>query len=82
MTTKEDVKAKVIVLLNDIRPHLESSLDRLLDSGIIDFESEEPDFCLPKDIMLALAREIEFQYKAPNPTKKDKKRIEKYFSVI
>lgn len=36
-TTKENVRAKVCDLLDDIRPHLENKLDKLLDSGVIDF---------------------------------------------
>ena len=37
-TTKEDVRAKVIELLDDIRPHLEERLDKLLESSAINYE--------------------------------------------
>lgn len=40
-TTKENVRAKVLTLLDDIRPHLEQKLEKLFDSGLIDFEKEE-----------------------------------------
>lgn len=50
-TTKENVRAKVLTLLDDIRPHLEQKLEKLLDSGTINFEKEDDTWCLPKDII-------------------------------
>ena len=81
-TTKENVRAKVIGLLDDIRPYLEQKLNKLLESGAIDFEKEDDNYALPKDIMVALAEEIAFQYEAPNPKRGWKKRIQKLFTAI
>ena len=78
-TTKEIVKAKVCILLDDIRPHLEQKLEKLLDSGAIDFEKEEDNWALPKDIIQALTKEIAWQYKHPNPPYGYKKRIESFY---
>ena len=78
MTTKEEVRAKVIELLNDIRPHLEKCLDELLDSGVIDFANESPHWGLPKTIMCALAREMAFQYEHPDPPQGYKKKALNY----
>ena len=78
-TTKENVRAKVIELLNDLKPILESKLDILLDSGVIDFEKEDNGWALPKDIIQALAKEIAWQYKHPNPPYGYKTRIERFY---
>lgn len=82
MTTKEDVREKVIELLNDIRPHLEKKLDKLLDSGAIDFDNESPYWGLPKEIMCALAKEIEFQYKHHDPPRGYKKKINNFYAMM
>ncbi len=79
-TTKEKVRAKVLTLLDDIRPHLEQKLEKLLDSGTINFEKEDDTWGLPKDIIQALAKEIAWQYKHPQPPCGYKKRIEIFYS--
>lgn len=79
-TTRENVRAKVLTLLNDIRPHLEQKLEKLLDSGLIDFEKEENTWGLPKDIIQALAKEIAWQYRHHNPPYGYKKRIERFYN--
>lgn len=78
-TTKENVRAKVLTLLDDIRPHLEQTLEKLLDSGLIDFEKEDDTWGLPKDIIQALAKKMAWQYKHPNPPYGYKKRIENFY---
>lgn len=78
-TTKEKVRAKVIGLLDDIRPHLEQKLEKLLDSGTINFEKESDTWGLPKEIIQALAKEIAWQYKHPCPPYGYKKRIERFY---
>lgn len=82
MTTKENVGAKVLGLLDDIRPHLEKKLERLLDSGVIDFGNEPDNYALPKDIIQVLAREMAFQYAAPYPKRGYKKKLDKMFHAI
>jgi hypothetical protein len=79
-TTKENVREKVLTLLDDIRPHLEHKLEKLLDSGVIDFEKESDNWALPKDIMQALAKEMAWQYKHPNPPYGYKKKIERFYN--
>lgn len=81
-TTKENVRAKVKTLLDDIRPRLEQKLEKLLDSGLIDFEKEENTWGLPKDIIIAMAKEVEFQYSNPYPKRGYKKRLDKIFRAI
>lgn len=81
-TTKENVRAKVCTLLDDIRPHLEQKLEKLLDSCLIDFEKEENTWALPKDIIIAMAKEVEFQYSNPHPQRGYKKRLDKIFRAI
>jgi hypothetical protein len=80
-TTKEKVRAKVIGLLDDIRPHLEQKLEKLLDSGTINFEEEDDNYALPKDIVQALVREMEFQY-SRHLMGRHKKTIERYFQIM
>lgn len=77
-TSKENVRAKVLTLLDDIRPHIEQKLEKLLDSGVIDFEKEDDNWGLPKGIIQALAKEIAWQYKHPHPPYGYKKRIERF----
>lgn len=81
-TTKENVRAKVIEILDDIRPHLERKLEVLLDSGLITFEKEEDNWILPKDIVVAMAREVESQYSPLYPKRGYKKRLDKIFRAI
>lgn len=81
-TTKESVRAKVIEILDDIRPHLERKLEVLLDSGLITFEKEEDNWVLPQDIIIAMARAVKFQYLPPHPKRGYKKRIDKIFRAI
>ena len=51
-TTKEKVREKVISMLEDeLHRNLITKLDNLLDSGAIDFESEDDNYKLPKQIM-------------------------------
>jgi len=82
MTTKENVRTKVITLLEDIKPHLIKKLDMLLDSGEIDFDDHEDNWQLPKEIMQALAREMEFQYSNHLASKADKKQITRYYHLM
>ena len=82
MTTKENVKAKVLDLLDDIRPHLEKKLETLLNSGVIDFENEQDNYALPKDIIQVLAREMAFQYAVPFPKHGYKKQLDEMFHAI
>jgi hypothetical protein len=81
-TTKENVRAKVIDILDDIRPHLERKLEILLDSGLITFEKEDDNWILPKDIVVAMAREVESQYSPLHPKRGYKKRLDKIFRAI
>lgn len=81
-TTRENVRAKVVELLNDIRPILETKLDILLDSGAIDFEKEYDTWALPKGIMEALAKEMAWQHKHPYPPYGYKKRIENFYRIM
>lgn len=81
-TTKENVRAKVRTLLDDIRPHLEQKLEKLLDSGLIDFEKEDNNWVLPKDIIVAMTKEVEFQYSKPYPKRGYKKRLDQIFRAI
>ena len=81
MTTKENVRRKVVEMLDDIRPHLEKKLDYLLDSGAIDFENTENNYLVPKNIMQALAREMEYQYKNICADRKDKKQINDFYTI-
>ena len=64
------------------RPHLEKKLDELLKSDFIDFEKEDDNYYLPKNIMQALAREMEFQYANVRATRSDNRKINKLYRAI
>lgn len=81
-TTKEKVRERVVGMLDDIRPHLEKKLDVLLNSGMIDFNEEDDNYLLPKQIMQALAREMEFQYTNVHATRAERKKIANLYRVI
>ena len=49
---------------------LKRQCDNILESGVIDFDNEEPHLALPKDIIIALVPYIERSHKHPNPTRK------------
>ena len=81
-TTKEKVRERVVEMLNDIRPHLEKKLDELLNSDFIDFEKEEDNYYLPKNIMQALAREMEFQYSNVHASRANNRKINELYRAI
>ena len=75
-TTKEKVREKVVDMLEtELRKSLITKLDNLLDSGAIDFESEDDNYKLPKQIMQVLGNSMSRAYTNPHATAKDKKQI-------
>jgi hypothetical protein len=81
-TTKTKVKKKTKELIKELKPHLEKCVENLLNSGAIDFKEEEDNYSLPKDIMCALAHEIEWLYRQPYPKKGYKKRIRNFYAMM
>lgn len=81
-TTKSKVKKRTKELLKDLKPHLEKCLDKLLNSGAIDFEKEEDNYALPKEIMCALAKEINWMYENPNPKRGYKQKIKNFYAMM
>lgn len=79
MTTKENVRNRTLDLLDDAHQELIKKLDYLLDSGAINYESEDDNYKLPKHIMQALGHTMIRLYENPHATTKDKKQI-KYFN--
>lgn len=75
-TTKENIRKKVIELLDDNRKTIEAKLDNLLDSGHIDYENTEDNYRLPKMIVCALAKETERQFAPPGMTRADERAID------
>ena len=81
-TTKQNVRKKVVDIIENDIPHvLIEKLDYLLDSGAINFEDEDDNYKLPKQIMQALGNTINRLYSNPHATAKDKKQI-KYFNAF
>lgn len=78
-TTKEKVRAKVVDMIeNDLPKILIEKLDFLLDSGAIDFDSEDDNYKLPKQIMQALGNTTTRLYSNPHASAKDKKQIKNF----
>ena len=75
-TTKENIRKKVLEMLDDNRKTMEEKLDSLLESGHIDFDNTEDNYRLPKMIVCALARETERQYTPPRKTRADDRAID------
>ena len=75
-TSREKVRKKVVDMLEtELRKSLITKLDNLLDSGAIDFESEDDNYKLPKQIMQVLGNSMSRAYTNPHATAKDKKQI-------
>lgn len=75
-TSREKVREKVVDMLEtELRKNLITKLDSLLDSGAIDFESEDDNYKLPKQIMQVLGNSMSRAYTNPHATAKDKKQI-------
>lgn len=82
-TTKEKVRVKVVDLIeNELQDMLIRKLDYLLDSGAIDFDSEDDNYKLPKHIMQALGNTMARYYSNPHATAKDKKQIKNFGHFI
>ena len=78
-TTKENVRAKVVEMIeNGLSKILIEKLDYLLDSGAINFEEEDDNYILPKQIMVALGNTMSRLYSNPYASAKDKKQIKKF----
>lgn len=75
MTTKEKVREKVYLLIDELPERLKRQTDNILDSGVIDFDNEEDTWTLPKDIYIAMLPYIEFLHRHPKPTRAYKKKI-------
>ena len=82
-TTKQNVRKKVVDIIENDFPHvLIEKLDYLLDSGAINFEDEDDNYKLPKQIMQALGNTITRLYSNPYATAKDKKQIKNFNAFI
>ena len=82
-TTKERVREKVVDCIeNELSKVLIEKLDYLLDSGAINFEEEEDNYKLPKQIMQALGNTMVRLYSNPYATAKEKKQIKKFNAFI
>jgi hypothetical protein len=75
MATKEEVREKVYLLIDELPERLKKQTDNILESGVIDFESEKDNWALPKDIYIAMLPYIEFLHRHPKPTRAYKKKI-------
>ena len=82
-TTKEEVKSRVMQIINnDVQQSLTMWLDTILDSGVIDFDTEEDNWKLPKHIMVALGDKLSRSYTHYHPTKKDKAQIKNFSNLL
>lgn len=82
MATKEEVREKVYLLIDELPERLKKQTDNILESGVIDFESEEDNWALPKDIYIAMLPYIEFLHRHPHPTREYNKKIKKIRSAL
>ena len=61
-------------------------MEKLLNSGGVDYESADNDFILPKKILCAILMEEQFQYKPlvwnDKEFRKNMKEIESYYNMI
>lgn len=78
---KQELKKKVLELINNY--HFETDIDKLLASGCInEIIIEEGSYLLPKLIVCAIARQVEFSYSPLSDKKRYKKEIESMYIIL
>lgn len=84
--TKKEVRKKTRKLIRQSCEGMIKNLEKLLDSGAVDYKSADDNFILPKHILCALLKEESFQYK---PLARDAKHergidreIEKMYAIL
>ena len=82
MITKEQLKEKLLSMIEEANKGMIKNVDRILESGCIDWEEFENDYILPRICLNALLKEEEFQFKLHEPTRKEKKLMESLYACI
>lgn len=78
-TTRDKVREKLVDMIeNDLPSILIEKVDKLLDSGAINYERYEDNYLLPKLIMQALGSCMTRLYSHPYATAKEKKEIKNF----
>ena len=84
--TKEQLIEKCNQLFAQVTENMPKDLEKLLNSGGVDYESADNNFILPKKILGAILMEKQFQYKPhgwnDKEERKNKKEIENYYNMI
>ena len=80
MGKREEIKNKVIEMLDDSRKKIEANLDKILDSGAVAIDDYEGGYFLPKAIIAALYREEMEQFSLNN--KKFKEETDNIYTMI
>ena len=84
--TKEQLIEKCNHLFAQVTKDMPKDLEKLLNSGGVDYESADNDFILPKKNLCAILMEQQFQYKPlgwnDKEVRKNKKEIESYYNMI
>lgn len=84
--TKEQLIEKCNQLFAQVTENMPKDLEKLLNSGGVDYESADNNFILPTKILCAILMEEQFQYKPHGWTdkedRKNKKEIESYYNMI
>ena len=75
--TKEQATQKFEELINnlDFKAWAMERAERMVTSGYVNLEDYEDDYILPKAMMSALGREIEWQYKPMEGFKRNEKKL-------
>lgn len=84
--TKEQLIEKCNQLFAQVTENMPKDLEKLFNSGGVDYESADNDFILPKKILCAILMEEQFQYKPlvwnDKEFRKNMKEIESYYNMI
>ena len=84
--SREELIEKCNELFAQIAEAMPKDLEKLLNSGAVDYESADNDYILPKKIICAILMEEQHQYKLHSWNKSDehkiKKEIEGYYTMI
>ena len=84
MQTKEQIKEKVLSMIPKVVEGMTKNLDILLSEcdHIVDLEEQDDNYVIPKLMLRALLKEEMFQYETYMDTKRQKKLLEQFYSLI
>lgn len=80
--TREELTEKCKELFEQVSEHMPKDLEKLLDSGAVDWETAENNYLLPRKIICAILMHEQWEYKPLSDSRKEKREIINYYAMI